>query len=57
MRNTSLVITVPHLFLPISAPSAEGKSFITTLRFNLHGTLQINQSNFLISNSTFDQGT
>ena len=57
MRNTSLIITVPHLFSPISASSAESKSYIIALRFNLYGTFQINQSNFLISNNTFNQGT
>ncbi len=51
MRNTSLPITVPHLFSPISAQSAESKSYI--VRFNVHETFQINQSDFLISNITF----
>ena len=53
MKNTSLVITVPHLSSPISAFSAESKSHIISLRFKVHETFQINSSNFLISNNTF----
>ncbi len=34
MKNTSLVITVPHLSSPISAFGAESKSYILALRFN-----------------------
>ncbi len=48
MRNTSLVITVPHSFSPISAFSTESKSYIIALRFNFRETPQINQTNFLI---------
>ncbi len=36
MRNTSLIITVPHSFSPMSAISAESKSSIIALRFNVH---------------------
>ncbi len=50
MRKT--VITVPHLFTSISAFSAESKSYIIALRFNVLETLQINQTYFQISNST-----
>ncbi len=57
MGNTSFIITVPHLSKSISALSAESKSYIITLRFNVYGTFQINQSNFLISNNTFNQDT
>ena len=46
MRNTSIDITLPHLFSPISAFSAESKSNTVALRFIVHGTFQINQSNF-----------
>ena len=46
MKNTSFTITVPHLFLPKSAFSAESNSYI--VRFNFHETPQINQTNFLI---------
>lgn len=53
MRNASLVITVPQLFTSISALSAENKSYIIALHFKVHGTLQINQSNFLIFNNAF----
>ncbi len=49
MRNTSLIITVPHLFSPISAISKEIKSYVNTSRFNVYKTLQINKYNFLIS--------
>ena len=50
MRNTSVTITVPHLFLPKSAFSAERKSCFFFPRFNVDETLQINTSNFLILN-------
>ena len=40
MRNTGFTITVPPLFSPLSAFSAESRSYIITLRFNLHETLQ-----------------
>jgi len=53
MRNTSFAITVPHLFSPITAQSAESQPYIITLRFNVQETFQIKQSNFLISNITF----
>ena len=42
MKNASLNITVPHLFSPISAMSAESKSYIIVLRFIVHETFQIN---------------
>jgi hypothetical protein len=51
MRNTSLAVSTPHLFSPISAQSAESKSYI--VRFNVHETFQINQSDFLIFNPVF----
>ena len=46
MKNTGFNITVPHLYLPKSALNAESKSYIITLRFNIYGTLQINQFNY-----------
>jgi hypothetical protein len=46
MRNTSIIITVQHLFSPISALDAESNPYIIKLRFKMHRTLQINQSNF-----------
>ncbi len=49
MKNTGFNITVPHSFSPISALNAESKSYITSLRFNIHGTFQINQSKFFFS--------
>ena len=54
MRNTRFNITVPHQFSPISALIAESNSYI--VRFNVHETFQINQSDFLISNITFIKG-
>ncbi len=55
MRNNSFNITVPQSSSPISAFSAENKSHIIALRFMVHETLQINQSNFQISNNVFVQ--
>ena len=49
MRKTTFTITATHLFSPISAQSAESKSYIVTLRFNVHETFQINLTNLLIS--------
>ena len=57
MRKAAFTITATHLFAPISALSKESNSYTATLRFKFHGTLQIKQSNFLISNNTFNQGT
>ncbi len=57
MEKSTFIITETHLFSLISALSKESNSRITTLRFNVHGTLQINSYNFLISNNTFNQGT
>ena len=56
MRKTTFASAIPHLFSPISALSAESNSHIITPRFKVHETLQINQSNFGISNNTFVQG-
>ncbi len=53
MRNTSITVSIPHLFSPRSAFSAESKSYIVC--FNVHETFQINQSDFLISNSTLHE--
>jgi hypothetical protein len=36
MRNTSLTITVSHLFLPISALRAESRLHFPSLRFKIH---------------------
>ncbi len=38
MKNTGLIITVPHLFSPISAFSAESKTYISSSvsRFTKH---------------------
>jgi hypothetical protein len=54
MRNTSSTVSIPHLFSPKSAFSAESNSYI--VRFNVHETYQINQPDFLISNKTFIKG-
>jgi hypothetical protein len=53
MRKDTFDITASHLFLPISAQSVESNSYI--MRFNIYGTYQINQSNFLISRNTVVQ--
>ena len=55
MGKTTFAITSTHLFSPISVLSKESNLYITTLRFNVQETLQINKSNFLISNSAFVQ--
>ncbi len=59
MQKATFAITIPHFFLPISAYISEAnhESSIQSItsRFNVHGTLQINPSNFLISNNTFVQ--
>ena len=49
MRKTTFIITFLHLFSPISAITAKIITFITSLRFNVHETLQINQFNSLTS--------
>jgi len=46
MKNTGFYITVPPLFSPLSAFSAESRSYIITLRFNFRKALQINQFDF-----------
>ncbi len=55
MENTGFNITVPHLFSPISALSAESNSYIVALSFNVHETFH-NKSKFLIFNKTVVQG-
>jgi len=57
MRNTSLHITVPHLFSPISSLSKESNSYITSLRFKIHGMFQINPSNFKSQESSIHEQT
>ncbi len=53
MRNTSLAITAPHLFSPISALRAKSKSYtLTSCSYNL-GTLQINQLFLQLFNNAF----
>ncbi len=56
MRKTTITITVLHLFTSSSTLSAESKSHIIALRFEVYETLQINQSNFLILNNSFIKG-
>jgi len=48
MNNSSSSITVPPFFSPISAFSAESKSYIIALRLNVHETFQINKPILLI---------
>ena len=43
MRKTTFTIAATHLFSPISVPSAEIKSYIVTLLFNVHKTFQTNK--------------
>ncbi len=50
MKKASSTTNVTHLFSPIFALSAESKSHIIALRFNVLETLQINQTYFQISN-------
>ncbi len=52
MSSTCLTITVPHLFLLISAFSAESKSYNISLHCVsiVNGSFQINQSDFSVSN-------
>ncbi len=52
MRNAHFTITIPLLFTSISALSAESKSYIITLCFNVHETSQIIKASFLMSNDT-----
>jgi len=56
MRITNVTITVPQSFSPKSAFSTEINSY-NLLRFTIYGTLQINQTYFLISNNTLIQNT
>ncbi len=56
MQKATFAITVPHFFLPISAYISEANHTSIKSRFCVHETLQINQSNFLVSNNTFVQG-
>ncbi len=49
MVNSSFIIAVSHFFSPISATSAESRSYIIIFRFKNHETLQINQSNKFLS--------
>ncbi len=45
MKKANFNITVPHLFSPIYALLRNSRSYVITLRFKFHETLQINQSN------------
>ncbi len=56
MRKAAFTICVPYLFTYISSLSTESKSYIIAWHFHVHETLQMNQSNFLIFNSTSVQG-
>ncbi len=53
MQKATFAITIPHFFLPISAYISEANHTSITSRFCVHGTFQINQSNFLIFNPAF----
>ncbi len=57
MQDATSAIAIPHFFLPISVYISEANhtSSIQSLilRFKVHETLQINQSNLLIFNPAF----
>ncbi len=63
MQKATFAITIPHivsrLYLQslhsLQRPNHKSSIQSITSRFCVHGTLQINQSNFLISNNTFVQ--
>ncbi len=57
MQKATFAITIPHFFLPISAYISEAHHTSITPRSKVHGTLQINQSNFLnFKNYPYDKG-
>ncbi len=60
MQRTAFAITVPHIIsrlclLSLHTLQRPNHTSITP-RSKVHGTLQINQSNLLISNNAFVQG-
>ncbi len=59
MQKSTVVTTIPHFFLPISAyiseANHESSIQLITSRFCVHETFQIQQSNFFIYNNTFVQ--
>ncbi len=61
MQKAAFIITIPHLFSHIYPHSLQRHNHTSSIqsltsRFRVHETLQINQSNFGISNNTFVQG-
>ena len=61
MQKATSAITIPHIISrlclhSLQRPNHKPSIQLLTLRFKVHGTLQINPSNFLISNNTFVQG-
>ncbi len=61
MQKATFAITIPHYIsrlclYSLQRPNHKPSIQSLILRFNVHGTLQINQSNFLISNNAFVQG-
>ncbi len=61
MGKATFAITIPHyisrLYLhSLQRPNHKPSIQLLTLRFKIHETLLIKQSNFLISNNTFVQG-
>ncbi len=57
MQKATSDITILHFFLPISAYISEANHTSITPRSKVHGTLQINQSNFLnFENYPYDKG-
>ena len=57
MQKATFAIIIPHsISTYISEANHESSIQSTTSRFCVHETIQINQSNFGISNNTFVQG-
>ncbi len=55
MQKATSAIAFPHFFLPISTYISEAHHTSITLRFCIHETFQIQQSNFFIYNNAFVQ--
>ncbi len=53
MQKATSAITISNLFSPIFEYISKANHTSITPRSKFHGTLQINQSNFLISNPAF----
>ncbi len=61
MQKATFTTSIPHIISrlclhSLQRPNHKPSIQLLTLRFKVHGTLQINKSNFLIFNSAFVQG-